>query len=85
MPTSTALIEPIGQARSTSLVYPTEHVVRGSVNHMCVLNHRRSEAMPQNEFIAISPDPCAWLTEGKGWQAVVHGNHLRKRYPYTVP
>jgi hypothetical protein len=40
MPISTALIEPIGQARITSLVYPTEHVVRGSVNQMFVLNLR---------------------------------------------
>jgi len=41
MPTATALIEPIGQARSTSLVYPTEHLVRGSVNQMFGLNLRR--------------------------------------------
>ena len=40
--------------------------------------------MPQNEFIAISPDPCPWFTEGKGWQAVVHGNQLRKRYVHMA-
>ena len=60
-------------------MHPPEHVVLGSVNHMFRLNHTPLEAMPQNEFIAISPDPCPWFTEGKGWQAVVHGNHLRKR------
>ena len=79
MPNSNALIEPIDRARSTSLMYPSEHVVRGSVNHMFGLNRRRLEAMPQSDFTAISPDPCPWFTERKGWQAVVHGNHLRKR------
>jgi hypothetical protein len=78
--TSTTLIEQIGQASGNSLMHPPEHVVLGSVNHMFRLNHTPSEAMPQNEFIAISPDPCPWFTEGKGWQALVHGNHLRKRW-----
>lgn len=35
--------------------------------------------MPRNDFTAISPVPWPWFTERKGWQAVVHGNHLRKR------
>jgi hypothetical protein len=63
-------------------MHPPEHVVLGSVNHMFRLNHTPLEAMPQNEFIAISPDPCPWFTEEKDWQAVVHGNHLRKRSTY---
>ncbi len=73
------MIEPIGQASGNSIMHPPEHVVLGSVNHMFGLNHTPLEAMPQNEFIAISPDPCPWFTEEKDWQAVVHGNHLRKR------
>lgn len=79
MAISTTLIAQIGQAGGISLMYLIEHLVIRSVNHMFRLNHTRSEAMPQNEFIAISPDPCPWFTEGKGWQAVVHGNHPRKR------
>jgi hypothetical protein len=77
------LIEQIGQASAAGLMYQIEHVVIGSVNHMFRLNHTPSEAMPQNEFIAISPDPCPWFTEGKGWQAVVHGNQPRKRSEYS--